>query len=439
MKKFVLSPIRRFGSNLRYPKLSIYLLALATALFMILVIWPHQGAVLQTDDPYGLSILGRSIAEGRGFAQLDHPDLPTMRRAPVYPAFIALLYTIGGAHTILVRVAQCFIAAGTATLAYATGKAVFSKEAGLIAGVLCAFHPMVLRYVPDIQVETLLAFFTTLMVWCGVRFVQKPSWGAGFALGAAGALGALVKGVLLVCPPIFAVCWLLWRWRKGERPSLRPLLQCAAIAAAMCVVILPWTARNYRVTGGHFVLISTNAGGEFLRGYVFAQPKYYLLEQRPYVEGENEANQMEIDLFKAQGKVWERDETETESVVSKAAKEKLLADPGAFVRKAVIGTFAFWYELTNRKNSLFVGGCALVAWALAIFGLRRARTQGRVVWPLLQPIVSINLLYAALLALGRYSAAVIPTLMVLAAWGLACALKLEGTEPDAQVAPAEQP
>ncbi len=430
----MLSAIRGFGTGLRYPRLSIFLLGLFTALFMILVIWPRQNAVLQTDDPYGLSILGRSIAEGRGFAQLNHPELPTMRRAPLYPGFIGLLYFIGGPHTMLVRIAQCFFAGGTAALAFAIGRRVFSQQVGLLAGVLCALHPMVLRYVPDIQVEALLTFFTTLMVWCGVRFLEKPSLGNGFALGAAGALGALVKGVLVICPPLFALCWLVRQWRRGERsPSM--IAPVAAIAVAMCVVILPWTARNYRVTGGHFVLISTNAGGEFLRGYVFAQPKYYLLQQRPYVEGENEANQMEVDLFKAQGKVWEADETETESVVSKAAKQKLAADPGAFVLKALIGVFAFWYELTNRTNSLLVGACALGAWALALYGIRRARQQGREVWPLIVPIVSINLLYALLLALGRYSAPVIPTLMVLAAWGIACLLDLDGARPPASAAP----
>ncbi|MEP7050012.1 MAG: hypothetical protein ABJB12_06650, partial [Pseudomonadota bacterium] len=213
-----------------------------------------------------------------------------------------------------------------------------------------------------------------------------------------------------------------------------PLVPVIAIAAAMCVVILPWTARNYKVSGGHFVLISTNAGGEFLRGYVFAQPKYYLLEQPPYLVGEQEANQMEIDLFKAQGLVWERDEPETEAVLSKAAKAKLVNEPGAFVRKAAIGIFTFWYELTTPVNSLVVGGCALVCWILAAIGLRRARLQRRTVWPLLLPIIAVNALYAALLALGRYSAPTIPTLLVMAAWGLACALGWEETKTGAEPA-----
>ncbi len=324
-------------------------------------------------------------------------------------------------------------AAGTSALAFAIGERVFARPVGLLAGVLCAFHPMVLRYVPDLQVEATLTFFMTLMVWCGVRFVDEPTVKRGFALGAVGALGALIKGVLVVCPPIFACWWLVQQLRRGKPLSV-VIVPVIAVAAAMCVVILPWTARNYKVTGGHFVLISTNAGGEFLRGYVFAQPKYYLLQQPPYLVGEQEANQMEIDLFKAKGLVWERDETETETVLSKAAKQKLVNEPGAFVRKAGIGLFTFWYVLTSRLNSLVVGGCAVVSWGLVMVGLRRARLQRRAVWPLLLPIFAVNILYAMLPALGRYSAPTIPTLMVLVAWGIACLLGWKETKAPAEPA-----
>jgi 4-amino-4-deoxy-L-arabinose transferase-like glycosyltransferase len=414
--RFMLTAMRAWGDKLRRPHLFIYAVGLAAALIMNFVIWKHQNAVFRMEDPYGFSWFGQSIAEGRGLAQLNHHELPTMRRAPLYPGVIAALYMLaGGPNTDLVRLLQCFVAGGTALLAFAIGKEVFSKHVGLLAGVLTAFHPMVVRYVPDIQVEALLTFFMTLMVWCGVRFLRAPTLARGAALGAAGALGALVKGVLVVCPPIFALCFLIRQWRRKE-PLKIPSL--AAIALAMCVVILPWTARNYHVSGGQFVLISTNAGGEFLRGYVFAQPKYYLLQKRPYTDGENEANQMEIDLFAAQGLVWERDEPETERVVSKAAKIKLKSEPLAFVKKTFIGLFAFWYELTSRANSLFVGGLALIGWVLSFFGWRRARLEGRPLWPLLQPIITVNVLYAMLLALGRYSAPTIPTLMVLAAWGI---------------------
>ncbi|MET0792308.1 MAG: glycosyltransferase family 39 protein [Polyangiaceae bacterium] len=411
----MLSAIGAWTEKLKHPHRLAFAVGLLAALFMTFVVWRHQSAVAQTDDPYGFGVLGRNIAEGRGFAQMEHPELPTTRRAPLYPAIIALVFLLGGPQTVLVRVVQCIAAALTVTLTYDIGERIFSKRVGLLAALMCALHPMVMRYVPDLQVECFLTMFMTLMVWSGVRFFAAPSplWGA--SVGAAGALGALVKGVLIVCPPIFAAFWLVRQLRRREPLRLGSV---AAIALAMCVVILPWTARNYRVTGGHFMLISSNAGGEFLRGYVFAQPKFYLLEQKPYEVGENEANQMEIDLFKAKGLVWARDEMETERELNAFAKEKLHNEPVALARKTFIGLFAFWYLLTTRMNSLLVGAMALGAWVLALTGWRYARSVGRPLWPLFQPILTLNLLYAVMLALGRYSAPTIPTLMVLAAGGV---------------------
>jgi len=55
---------------------------------------------------------------------------------------------------------------------------------------------------------------------------------------------------------------------------------------------------------------------------------------------------------------------------------------------------------------------------LAVIGWRRARAEGRPSWFLWMPILYLNILLAALLALGRYSAPVIPCLMVLAAYGI---------------------
>jgi len=419
MLKAILTKI----DELQHPRRLVFGIALAAAFVMTFVIWRNQSAVAQTDDPYGFFRFGQGIAEGRGLAQLEHPELPTTRRAPLYPGIIALLYVLGGPYTVVVRVLQCFLAAGTATLTFGIGRRMFSQRVGFFASMACAFHPMVLRYVPDIQVECLLQFFTTLMVWCGVCFFQKPTAGMGAALGAAGALGALTKGVLVICPPIFAVFWLLRRLKRRESLTIVPV---AAIALAMCVVILPWTARNYHVTG-KFMLISSNASGEFLRGFVFAQPKYFLLEKRAFEHGENEANQMQTELFAARGLVWSRDEMETERVHNEIYREQWRGDPvGMFkktVVKTVIGTFAFWYVLTTKLNSLVVGALALGAWLLSLYGWVEARKRGLVLWPLLQPILSLNLLYAFMLALGRYSAPAIPTLMVLASWGLFCLLE----------------
>src|SRR5262249_40508422 len=99
--------------------------------------------------------------------------------------------------------------------------------------------------------------------------------------------------------------------------------------------------------------------------------------------------------------------------------------PLAFVRKAVIGSFMFWYVVTTKKNSLLVGGLALAAWILAFIGMWRGR--GRYpFWLLLVPVLSLQLIYALGPALGRYPAPSIPPWMVLAAFGVDSQLRAIG-------------
>jgi hypothetical protein len=61
---------------------------------------------------------------------------------------------------------------------------------------------------------------------------------------------------------------------------------------------------------------------------------------------------------------------------------------------------------------------ALIGWALAFVGLRRASREGRPSWLIWLPIVVMNVFVALLIPLGRYSVPIIPCLMILAAFGV---------------------
>jgi len=55
---------------------------------------------------------------------------------------------------------------------------------------------------------------------------------------------------------------------------------------------------------------------------------------------------------------------------------------------------------------------------LAAIGYRSGAAAGRPVWMCILPALMLNVLLAALLALGRYSAPILPPLFVLTAQGL---------------------
>jgi hypothetical protein len=185
----------------------------------------------------------------------------------------------------------------------------------------------------------------------------------------------------------------------------------------MVATIAPWTYRNYRVSG-HFVPITTGASDAYLRGLIFSRSEFITLQKPPYTDAENEVNAYFRDLCAAAGTVWQRDDYETEQILNKEMKRRLVAEPGAAVRKFVVGMFTFWYEMTSLRTSLAAGVMALVAWLFALVGINRARQTRHSVWPLLAPVLYLNVLLAALLALGRYSVPVLPCLLVVSGYGL---------------------
>jgi hypothetical protein len=223
----------------------------------------------------------------------------------------------------------------------------------------------------------------------------------------------------LLYPAVFALFW-AWEHRAELRAPVGKLfrlaLPLALVFVAMAATIAPWTARNYHVSG-KVVPISTGVSDAFLRGLVFTKTEYITLQQPPYTGAEQEVNAWFRQLLAAEGKVWEEDPLVDEAVLSKEMKRRLKAEPLAAIKKGLIGIFAFWYEMTSLKTSLAAGLMALGAWLLAAAGMRRAGREGRPQWLLFAPVLYLNFFLAALLALGRYSVPVLPTLIVASAFG----------------------
>jgi len=395
----------------------VFLAGFAVALSMVL--WGFHSQSLVQDpfnklDPYHFGAMGSSLARGEGFAAYG---VVLDRKSPLYPLLIGGIYYLFGEHSFLVKLVQCLCFAATCALVYDAGRRVFNRRTGLIAATASMLHPLLLRYVADLQLETLLTFLVTLMVWCSVRLYQRPSAGRAAAFGFAAGAATLTKAVVLLYPAVFLAAWWAISFRERAR-TVRPRLALAAILAlSMAAVILPWTWRNYRATHGRFVLVTTGANDAFLRGLIFSKTDYALLRRPPYTDAENESNAWFRSLAAAEGTVWQRDDLETDQILGREVHRQISNAPAKVIRKTVVGLFTFWYEMTSRTNSIITGGCALITWMFVLIAVPRAWREQRALWLFVLPAVYLNLLLAVLLALGRYSAPITPALLCAAAYG----------------------
>lgn len=381
---------------------------------MVFVVFRQQELVRNTGDPYHYGEIARGFLE-HGFNKL------TRRAASLYPHLLALVYWLGGGQ-LTIQLIQTTFHVGTCLLAFALGNHLFNARTGLFAGLACAVHPMLIRYVPDLHMESVLTFLCTLTVWFAVRFHEEPNVKNGIILGATGMITTLTKGVILPYVVFFAAFEFVQALRRGGGVSALKRNGAAtgviAMGLSMAVLLAPWTYRNYEVTGGKFVLLTPGSSDSFLRGYIFTRLEFATLQREPYTYAENESNALFHQIAVDAGTTWEADEVVDEANNARVVKERIRNHPLDTIRKCVVGLFTFWYEMTNLKNSLITGSMALAGWVLAFMGIGRARAEGRPAWLLFFPIVVMNVFVATLIPLGRYSAPILPCLMVLAAFGL---------------------
>ncbi len=394
--------------------------ALAASLLMVFGVFRNQSLVANAGDPYTYGEIARGFVE-HGFTTL------TRRAASLYPEWLAVIYRLGGTDFVAVLL-QCALHVGTCLLVYSLGRRLYNRRTGFIAALACALHPMLLRYVPDLHMETFLTFLCMLSIWLAVRFYFERTVANGVLLGAVGMITVLTKGVILPFLVLFgAIIFVL----ELRRKSMRGAVAVIAMAVTMVVIVAPWTYRNYRVTDGRFVLLTPGASDSFLRGYVFTRLEFATLRKPPYLFAENECNVWFSKIARDAGSVWEADEVVDEVNNARVVKEMIRTQPLDTVRKVFVGLFTFWYEMTSLVNSLIPALLAIAGWALAFVGLRRARAEGRPSWLIWLPIVVMNVFVATLIPLGRYSVPILPCLMILAAFGVDTLLRRPGADPAA--------
>jgi len=385
----------------------IIAVALAACLAMVFVVFRQQSLVANGGDPYRYGELAHGLVE-HGFTKL------TRRGASLYVEWLAVVYRLGG-NDVVVVLLQCLLQIGMCLLVYSIGRRLFNSRTGLLAALACALHPMLLRYVPDLHMETFLTFMCMLTLWAAIRFHDNPTWKNGVMLGAIGMATVLTKGVMLPFLGLFGVIMFL---RALRARSVAGAVAVIAMFVTMALLVAPWTYRNYRVTDGRFVLLTPGASDSFLRGYIFTRWEFATLQKPPYTDAENECNAWFQKIAHDAGTVWEADEVVDEVNNKAVVKEMIRTQPLDTARKVFVGLFTFWYEMTSLKNSLVPATLAIAGWALAIVGLKRAQREGRPSWLIWLPIVVMNVFVATLIPLGRYSVPILPCLMILAAFGV---------------------
>jgi len=418
----------------------IYLVALVLRLIPIIA---ARGLGIGLDDMFQYDMLARSLAQGHGFrwyAELDLLQLasyvdfdlstareydpllgiPTSFRAPLYPAFLAIVYFINGidfSRFFAARLAQAiFLGAPLAPLTYFVAHRIFplssfdneerrkkKENTSRIAAWLVAAYPLLLVYPLGLGTENpffvlLLASFLFLL-----SSIDKPSTFNFLLSGIFLALTALTRSVILAFV-LAAFCLLFYL--HGKRAVLS--------IPAFVLVIAPWIIRN-SLLHGKLTGIETSMGYNLYLGY---HPQ----GNGSFVFGPS------LDLLPILDDA-ERDKTGTEKAIEFIKKQ-----PERFVPLAV-NRLGFFFGLEKRVLMYFYGNdllgfiplpllltiSAILLLPFVVISTSAALGLSLLRWnPQTCLLVLLLFVYTIphvfILAEDRFHLALVPYIAILAAW-----------------------
>lgn len=263
----------------------VLLVALGFRLFIALRL-PND----EPDDGRVYAQIAINVLEQHVFSHENQPPyVPSIIRLPGYPLFLAGVYKVfGHGNNTAVRVVQAGLDTLTCVLIALVAFQWVDEErkhrAALIAFVLAAVCPFTAIYVATVLTEVptnFLAVATVLTATFGFTAADNTDrrkavlWWivSGLLAGLAvlfrpdsGLFAAAIGGTL-----VYAVFL---------KRKLKPLFVSAVLfSVAFCVVLVPWTIRNYRVF--HFFQPLSPAHGEMPGEFV---PRGYLLWLRTWLD-----------------------------------------------------------------------------------------------------------------------------------------------------------
>jgi hypothetical protein len=284
--------------------LLIFTLAVAVRIaFIHAVVGFHHGqsnlSILNGDERDYVR-RAENLLAGEGFTGGGQND--RMWRTPAYPVFLASVFLPRGRQLAVVRLLHAMLGGLVCVLIYAIARRVFDPTVAALSALYFAFFPPHAYMAGQILSENLLLPIVLLATLEFLRMMEQPSFQSA-------ALCGLLAGLVTLTKPesggiAAAMLVVLWTGRgekkdivgadlcvcpdragrhRGRHTGLplrlalfpQKLLMSAALVLCATLVVAPWLARNYRLSGR--VVISSVGGEAFWGGnnqHVLDNPKY---------------------------------------------------------------------------------------------------------------------------------------------------------------------
>lgn len=192
-------------------------------------------------DAEGYHLIALNLIDHGSFI-VPNSILDTIR-TPVYPLFLAFVYSVFGVNISIVILFQQLLSLASVFLLYKIGEKIFNKKAGLIGAIIFCFETDHIYFSFDLLTDTLFVF---LLLWSSlffIRFLKEKGLQlliiSSFIIG----LATLTRPISLLIPVvgIFIIAIDAIKHKEGWYKVIK---RSALLSIVFILTISPWSIRN---------------------------------------------------------------------------------------------------------------------------------------------------------------------------------------------------
>lgn len=193
-------------------------------------------------DAVGYDNIGWNIAQGKAYS--DNVPVATIR-GPVYPGFLAAIFSIFGHNYLAVRIVQSIVSSLLVVVVYWITCRITNEKTALLASLLVAFYPAFTFYSGILLSETLSTFLLAISLMFLFQTIKYKSVLWAVTAGCGMGVCILCRSEMLLFP--FFLIILLPCLKKGNNIKKENVKLYSIFLLATILIITPWIIRNYVV------------------------------------------------------------------------------------------------------------------------------------------------------------------------------------------------
>ncbi len=176
-------------------------------------------------------------------------DGPDVKRVPLFPLFLGIVYRIIGYNPHLYLFVQAILGSITCWLIYRIGLIINKPDVGFLAGILLAINPRTVLHVGQIQVEVYFIWINVLLFWTMLRYIRSQSWRMTIVFASLLGWTTLSREMAYYFIVLFlpAILYPLFKYKKYKFKNL--LLKAGLLIIIPVLAIFGWNARNHHHYG----------------------------------------------------------------------------------------------------------------------------------------------------------------------------------------------